>query len=297
MTLPSYLEDQLISLPGTDRQRTLRIWNPTGRKALIVGIHGGMSHSGDYATVGEFFKSRDIVTLSVDLAGHGEQKRILLTDFDAFLDDVEAMLEFAATRFPALPVFITGHSMGGLIAAHFALSERAQRWQVRGMILSSPYFANAIPVPRVLVVLSGILSTLLPRAKVPMESVTNVLTRDPEITMRHHQDEALQRRASEASFGFGHALLEAQARLRKHGAWKQLPVFAAIAGNDKLADSAVAIEWLKKIDGHLLTLRHFPEHFHENFNEPDRDLLFADILAWMNALLEPALQMATGDRA
>ena len=175
--------------------------------------------------------------------------------------------------------------MGALIATHMEISGRLSAFGVRGVVLSSPYYANAIPVSPLVIRLSRILATLFPTAKVPMASLTEWLTHDTAIVRRHKEDENFQRRASEASLRFGRSLLEAQSALGGNLAAWQHPVFAVIAGNDKLADARVSCQMLETIPEQLRTLLYFPENFHENFNETNRNDIFAALWKWMQVRL------------
>jgi alpha-beta hydrolase superfamily lysophospholipase len=59
------------------------------------------------------------------------------------------------------------------------------------------------------------------------------------------------------------------------------PLFAVVAGDDKLADAKAAEAMLTSIDGNLLRYSYQLKNYHENFNESNREEIFADILDWM----------------
>jgi hypothetical protein len=281
MTHNTYLEDRVLQLPFADGEHNVRLWEAANPRAVIVAIHGGMSHAGDYATVGAYFREQAVTTISFDLTGHGQKARIDIPSFGVFLDDAERMLAWVRSEYPTLPVFLMGHSMGALIATHLEITGRLGTFDVRGVMLSSPYYANAIPVPALVVRLSGLLAALFPTAKVPMTSLTEWLTHDATIIQRHYRDEQLQRRGTEASMRFGRNLLEAQSALGGNLSHWQHPVFAVVAGADKLADANISRQMLDTIPEALRTLHYFPENFHENFNETNRDDVFASIWQWM----------------
>ena len=270
--------------PTARGDRPIRIWQAGTTKALLLGIHGGMSHSGDYETVGSFFRQHEVTTISFDLHGHGTRQLIDIPSFEVFTDDVVDMLEWVRQHYPTTPLFIVGHSMGALIATHLALSNKLAPYSVSGIVLSSPYYANAIPVPAWMIPLSRWLSRLLPTAKVPMEDLTPWLTHDREITERHVADSLLQRRGSFASMRFGRCLLDAQAALHNDLSGWRLPVFAVVAGDDRLADASVSLAMLRTIPPQLLDLHEFTQNFHENFNEINRDAIFAAMLTWMRSV-------------
>lgn len=284
MSTLSYQEDQAFKLALSDGERTVRIWQAGTTDMLLLGIHGGMSHSGDYETVGCYFKEHGVTTISFDLCGHGSNKLIDIPGFDVFTEDVVRMLDWVRARYPQTPLSIVGHSMGALIASHLVLSNRLTPYSVSGIVLSSPYYANAIPVPPWMIPLSRWLAKLFPTAKVPMEDLTRWLTHDREITERHIADTLLQRRGSDASMRFGRSLLDAQAALNNDLSQWNLPVFAVVAGDDRLANAAVGMQLLRTIPAALLELHRYEQNYHENFNELNRQEIFAAMLQWMRSI-------------
>ncbi|MFM8465550.1 MAG: alpha/beta hydrolase, partial [Burkholderiaceae bacterium] len=82
MSTLSYQEDQAFKLALSDGESTVRIWQAGTTDMLLLGIHGGMSHSGDYETVGCYFREHGVTTISFDLCGHGSNKLIDIPGFD-----------------------------------------------------------------------------------------------------------------------------------------------------------------------------------------------------------------------
>lgn len=281
-----FSEDKLATLQCSDQvKRPIHIWAPERPRAVILAIHGGMAHAGDFVTPALFFREHGFATVSFDMCGHDGQKRVDIPGFDSFLSDVELFLKWVKTTYPGLPIFVMGHSMGALIATHLELGRFAKDRDIKGFVLSSPYYVNAVKVPKLLVWFSDSLAKAFPKMKVPLESLTNSLTHDPAITARHFADEKDHIRATEVTFRFAAALLGAQSALvGKLSAWTH-PVFAVVAGDDKLADAQAGQAMLKTIPQKLLEIHVYPQNFHENFNELNRTQIFSDILGWLNKRL------------
>jgi alpha-beta hydrolase superfamily lysophospholipase len=286
-----FSEDRLATLNcGPQAQRQIHIWEPAGApRAVILAIHGGLAHGGDYVTPALYFRARGIATVSYDLCGHQNARKVDIPNFQVFLDDSVIFLEWVKQQWPGVPVFVMGHSMGGLIATHLALGAFANESAIKGFILSSPYYVNAIKVSPLLMALAGVLGAIAPRMKVPLEPMTDVLTHDAAITARHHDDERDCIRATECTVRFGNALTGAQAGLApRMKDWKH-PVFAVVAGDDKLADARAGEAMLRAIPPLLLAYHHYPQNYHENFNEVNREQIFGEIMQW----LEPRLNLAS----
>ncbi|TFW20301.1 alpha/beta fold hydrolase [Duganella callida] len=277
-----FAEDRLTAFAAARGvPRRVHVWQPAAPHAVILAIHGGMAHGGDYVTPALYFRQHGIATVAYDLCGHQDARRVDIPGFEVFLEDSVLFLQWVKQQYPGLPVYVMGHSMGALIATHLGLRQFAGEAAIAGFILSSPYYVNAIKVSPVLVALSGVLGALAPRMKVPLASLTDQLTHDSAITARHHADEREGIRASEITVRFGNALTGAQQGLAaRMPAWRH-KLFAVVAGDDRLADADAAGAMLKSVPAGLLTYQRHPQNYHENFNELNREQIFADILAWM----------------
>lgn len=281
-----FAEDRLDSFPGrAGAPRTVHIWEPPGSampRCVLLALHGGMAHAGDWVTPALYFRARGIATVAFDLCGHGAGRRADIPGFDIFIEETSLFLDWVRSRWPGIPVFVIAHSMGALVATKFGL---AHCGEVAGFVLSSPYYVNAVAVPAVLQKLSGVLAKVLPTMKVPLASLTDVLTHDAAITARHHRDEADGLRATDITVRFGHALQEAQRGLSLEG-WRH-PLYVVLAGQDELADTEAALRLLRAVPPHLLACRVEAGNRHENLNELNREDIFADIDGWIGRFLAP----------
>jgi len=112
-----------------------REWLPADPERVLLLVHGLAEHSGRYEHVGAWFAARGCVVHAYDQQGHGKSAGIRghVRRFSDYLDDLELMLRFVRERHPELPVFLVGHSMGGLVVASFA---RERGPEVAGAVTS-----------------------------------------------------------------------------------------------------------------------------------------------------------------
>lgn len=277
-----FSEDRIGKLSCSDgNQRDIHIWEPEQARAVFLTVHGGMDHGGNYILPGLYFREKGMATLAYDQHGHDRQEKVFIPRFEVFLDDLDLMLVWVKQHYPGLPVFILSHSMGGLVTTHWGLTRLDHDPLVRGFITSSPYYVNAIKTPQIMEKLAGLLSALTPRIAIPLEDILVHVTHDQTIYQRHLADERDGIMAKRASARFANELLKAQRWVPEHIAGWKHPLLAIVAGDDKLADSAATRTLLGKINPDLLTELFYPDNYHENFNELNRDEIFARILEWV----------------
>src|SRR5262249_10575188 len=140
----------------------IRSWHPDRKARGAVAIVPGFnSHSGYYAWTGEQFAAKGLATYAIDLRGrgHSDGERFYVENFADYVGDADALVSLVKEREPGLPVFMLGHSAGGVIACTYTLDHPNE---LAGLICES--FAHEIPAPEfVLAVFKGV-SHLAPHA-------------------------------------------------------------------------------------------------------------------------------------
>lgn len=254
-------------------------------KAILMAIHGGVAHGGDYVTIGEYFKTKGFITISYDLRGH-KQEKIKLKKFDHYVEDTVYFLNWIKNKYPGIPIIIVSHSMGATISTLFCIEKIKNKGDIEGVIMSSPYFGNAVKVPGIMIALSGILAKLIPNVKLPAEDIVPNLTHDEEIYERHRRDEEIGTRGKFPTVRFGYEILKSQKKVDKiiHEWSHKLLVF--VAGDDKISDVKITKEQLGKIAPDLITQVFYDYNYHENFNEINRNETFATMEEWITKLLK-----------
>ena len=258
----------------------IHIWEPDSTQAILLAVHGGLAHAGDYVTPALFFKGKEITTVAYDLRGHKKEK-VCIDSFEQFLDDTNVFIEWVKTRYPDIPIFYLGHSVGALIGTHMGLKSIKKESAIKGFIFSSPYYENAIKVNPLIIPMIKMLSKIFPDLPIPSQDITDLLTHDKTITDRHRQDEKDGIRAVKASIRFGSELFSAQDWVKSNIQNWAHPLFAVLAGSDQVAKTTESDRLLKTINPNLLTALTYNGNYHENFNELNREELFYQIYDWM----------------
>lgn len=277
-----FSEDRIEKLTCSDGiQREIHIWEPEKPLAVFLTIHGGMDHGGNYILPALYFRKYNMATVAHDQQGHDKQEKVYIPRFEVFLDDVELMIEWVKEHFSGLPIFILSHSMGGLVAIHYGIRRWKDEPLIKGFIMSSPYFVNAVKAPWIVYKMAGLLSALFPKMTVPIEDLVVHVTHDEAIYKRHREDERDHIMAHKASARFANELLKAQRWIPGNITKWNHSLLAITAGDDKIANTVEVRQLLNKINPDLVTELYYPNNYHENFNELNRNEVFGEIVKWV----------------
>ena len=161
-----------------------RAWRPARPRGVVVVVHGFNAHSGHYAWAAEQLTAHGLAVHALDLRGRGRSdgERFYVDQFSDYVDDVASLVRIARSDASGLPVFLLGHSAGGVVACLYAVEHQAE---LAGLICES--FAFRLPAPDfALAVLKG-LSHLAPHAHV-LHLKNEDFSRDPNVVAAMNAD-------------------------------------------------------------------------------------------------------------
>lgn len=139
-----------------------RSWIPVNPVGLVLFIHGAGEHSGIYSYIGTKCVNRKIGFMAPDLRGFGKSggQRGHVDQFKEYLNDLDHLVIQLQLQYRGVPIFLCGHSLGGLIAIRYAQQFSSK---IAGIILSSPALGIRLPsVIRKSVDLVSLLTPTLP---------------------------------------------------------------------------------------------------------------------------------------
>jgi acylglycerol lipase len=255
-------------------------WLPDGATRAVVGMaHGASEHSGRYAWTGEQLTNRGYALYALDQRGHGrsEGPRAVIDRMDNAVADLGALLGLAARESGAdEKPFLFGHSMGGCVALAFATRRQDE---IRGLILSAPVAAleAASPIQRIA---GHVLSAVAPRLGVyAIDSST--VSRDPEVVRDYDADPLNYHGKLPARTV--HELAQEVGRLPEALSRITIPLLVQVGTRDELVPPAASELVYDRASSKDKTIKRYDGLYHEILNEPERELVVADTLAWLDA--------------
>ncbi|MET3683609.1 lysophospholipase [Alkalibacillus flavidus] len=259
----------------------MKVHRSQAGKAVVVIVHGAFEHSGRYEwQVNRWTKAGYHVIIG-DLPGQGEVegKRGHIQSFNQYIRTVESWLE-EAYQFN-LPVFLLGHSMGGLIAIR-TLQEI--KHSVMGVILSSPGLGMRTGPPKAVHYISTVLDYIYPSLRVKTNINPTLATRNEDFHESDAADPYFLHQVSVRWFHeFNRAIDKAFDSIRYY---PDLPILFLQAGDDHLVDQHAVRHFYDKLAVVDKQFVLWPNLYHEVFNEPEREDVFQEALNFTERLIK-----------
>jgi acylglycerol lipase len=274
----SITEDRFTSPDGL--KIAYKSWTAAGTpRGVVVIVPGFNAHSGHYGWVGAQLASDGLAVYAVDLRGRGRSdgERFYVESFADYAGDAGGLISLARAAHPELPVYLLGHSAGGVVACLYALENQAQ---LAGLICES--FAFQVPAPDFAIAALKGLSHLAPHAHV-LKIPNSAFSRDPGVVAAMDAD-PLTANETQPTRTVAE-LARADDRLKRDFGDIELPLLILHGSDDKATRPAGSRFFFDHAGASDKTLKIYDGHFHDLLNDVGKEKVLADIVGWIEARL------------
>jgi alpha-beta hydrolase superfamily lysophospholipase len=250
---------------------------PRARIVLVHGI-GDQVDGVPYVTAAAALTARGFAVRRLELRGHGQSggRRVFVRAWSDFRADLEAFVDQVSTERPALPLFLVGISMGGLIVTNYAAYRPDG---LRGVVALAPALGDT-GGSRFLLALLPVLSRLTPTLPINPKLDLARLTRDRALQRAYVGDPLYQTRVTPRMAA---ELLRAVADTRARAAQFHVPLLVLHGTADTLTSPAGSRRFFEAAGAADKTYRSYEGAFHNLLVETNREEVYDDIAAWINA--------------
>ncbi len=255
-------------------------WNIENPKAAILIVHGYAEHAGRYDHVAKFFNENKIAVRSFDLRGHGLSKgeRANVDNFEYFIDDLATITQSFRSDYDNVPLFVLGHSMGGLILSIAAAKNKIAN--IENIILSNPAFDISSNQPKILVAIIRFLAKILPNIQtVKLDS--KFISRDKEVRDKYDHDPLVYRGGSKPKMI--NEFDNAGKWIRENASQIKQNLYLNYSKSDKVVYPFASEDFFKNISSSDKKLTEYPGLYHELLNEPEKLEVMNNVLDWINS--------------
>lgn len=253
-------------------------WNPpVEARGTVLLIHGLGEHIGRYEHVASSLLGAGYAVLGFDMRGHGrsEGPRAYVSRFGRYVEDLDLLRRQILSACATRPLYLLGHSMGGLVALQYALHFGEE---VDAVIAASPFIAPSIKVPRPLMAVASVLSLLVP--KLPTLDISKIqMTHDPAHEAKKSRDSYGYRGRVRARTGY--EMRQAGKEILRHAANLRHPLLLLHGTADPLTDwrGTCTVFGSAASDDKSIVL--YNGMYHETMNEVGKRHVLDGINAWL----------------
>jgi len=257
-----------------------RAWRPDQTPRGVVAIVPGFnSHSGYYAWVADRLVAAGLAVYAIDLRGRGESEgeRFYVQQFEDYVNDVHEFVTSARAHEPGLPIYLLGHSAGGVVSCLYAIEHQHE---LAGLICES--FAFKIPAPDFALAVFKGLAHIAPHAHI-LHLKNEDFSRDPAIVAAMNADTLIGNEKQPTDTLA--AMVRADELLEKSFASMTLPVLILHGTDDKATKPSGSQQFFDTVGSIDKTLKLYEGGYHDLLNDTDREQVMADVSAWIERQL------------
>jgi alpha-beta hydrolase superfamily lysophospholipase len=270
-------QERIVQPGGTGI--TLHSWPVAGAKAVVILQHGFNAHGAHMQWPAEQLNAAGYACYGVDLRGRGtsDGPRFYIERFDDYLADLQLAFDRARTDHPDLPIFLIGHSAGGVIATSYALKHQAQ---LAGLVCHS--FAFRVPAPRFALNLLQWIGGFLPRLGV-LKLKNADFSRDPAHVAMMDADPLIANETQPArTVG---ELWAADKRLEVSFGAFSMPILIIHGTSDHATLPVGSRFFFDRAGSRDKTLKLYDGYYHDLLADTGKEVVMRDILDWVAARL------------
>jgi len=258
-----------------------RSWHPEGRpRGVVMLVHGFNSHSGYYTWVADRLAADGLAVYALDLRGRGKSdgERFYVAKFEDYVNDLAKFIEMVKSREPGLPVYLLGHSAGGVVSCVYALEHQEE---LAGFICES--FAFQVPAPDFALAVFKGLSHVAPHAHI-LRLKNEDFSRDPKAVAAMDQDPLIAHETQPTQTLA--EMVRADERLEKGFSTITLPLLILHGTSDKATRPSGSRFFYDNAASTDKTLKLYEGAYHDLLNDTDKTTVMADIKSWIDERLD-----------
>lgn len=258
-------------------------------RAVLALVHGFGEHGGRYPYLVRHLVPGGYTVYALDLRGHGRSPgpRGYIRRWQEYREDVDRFLAMVRGNEPDLPLFLMGHSMGGLIVLEYAVHGGQEG--LAGLVVSGPPLGK-IGVSPLLLLLSRLLSAVWPSFSRELGKNGAILTQDPEALAAYDADTLVHGRGTAR---LGTEMTAAAVRVLSRAGHIRVPILLIQGADDRLVPPAAGRAFFERLTADKQH-HEYPGGRHETHNDVCREEMLTDLEVWLERRLTAALSSPSG---
>ena len=270
-----------------------RVWLPAGAPgrqpaAVVLALHGMNDSRDAWEIPAPDFATAGIALYSPDQRGFGETRfRGYWSGTQGLVDDARVMTGLLRQRYPNVPVYLMGESMGAAVLMVLATEPHAPK--VAGYVLVAPAVWGRAEMSLFLRGVLWLASNTIPGFKLENRGYVKITASDNHEALVRLTKDPLTIHATrvDATRGLVNLMDAALASAPRFHA-RALFVYG---GKDDLIPKQATLATWRALPRGEATLAYYPDHYHLAMRDLGRATVIGDVVAWMK---HPAAPLPSG---
>ena len=259
-----------------------QLWTPPKKaRGGIVLIHGLGEYCERYKnTLGSYYTEKGFVIQTFDLPGHGRSvgKRGHVSNYQDFIDIISATISHIKNIYPDIPIFLYGHSLGGLIALDYVHTNPKN---LKGFICSAPVLDVFQPINPFKKFLVKALRQLLPSFTMESDLAVEKLSKDQSVVDQYIKDPLVHPMTSS---NLAMYIIERGDQIRKMAEKPSIPGLIMVGTEEGIVSKKAIVDFCD--ESHFCELKIWENLYHELHNEPEKEQVLAFVDSWMYKIIK-----------
>ena len=244
-------------------------------KTFVI-VHGFAEHSGRYTEITEQLNQAGYNVLSFDLRGHGRSRgtRGYIDSLAQYSEDLHVAICRATKTFGVKSVTLLAHSMGALIASHYATKYPAK---LDAVIMSCPLFKIKVDVPKWKYKAAKLASTFTPKLALPNDLDPKYLSHNETEVKKYTEDPLVFKYVRARWFW---EVIKSEAETLKKAKNFKIPLLLQIGSADRVVCPEQAKAWYNECGSKYKTMLVYENFYDDIYNEADKQRPVSDMISW-----------------
>ena len=252
---------------------------PNEQKGTVILVHGLGEHCQRYRALADYLNDAGYSLSSMDLPCHGQSEgtRGHVDSFTVFQEAVLGLYERVKQRQANTPLFILGHSMGGLIVTRF-LQDHQDKFNgalLSGALIESPQEPSSLQVKII-----TLISRLLPKLGV-LKLDASGISHDPVVVEDYLADPLVNKNKLSAKFLV--EMFKTMALAKEQAKKIDSPILIMHGSEDPMTAPSGSQYLYDNVSSTDKQLTIYDGLMHEIFNEPEANGIYNEMVAWLDA--------------
>ena len=251
-------------------------WPVQNARAVMGLIHGVGEHCRRYDEMAAWYNRHGIAMVGYDRQGYGRSagRKGYAANYREFIDEIARLLVECESRYPDLPVFLYGHSMGGHLLLRYLIRRHPN---ISAAVISAPHIRLSFTPNPLLVGLGKVMRRVYPTFSQDNQLDTALLSRNPAVKPAYDADPHVHHALTSQT---GIDILENADELNRYADGLGVPALLMHGTADGITNHDGSEDFARR-NPHDLTFKSWPGLYHELHNEPEREEVFAYVLNWL----------------